>query len=126
MRAVWLGGAAAVLVAGGAYALWPRDTGGVVRGPGKYARELAICRQVIFDAELFAREPLTFLAETEWHQVISRDRVNFGGVVIMRNPQGTLARHNYECDTYLGDLTNSFVRPQNAAAARVPKNTNLR
>lgn len=126
MRTALLGGAAVVLVAVAAYALWPQPAGTVVRGPGKWEREIAICREVIFDAELYAREPLNFLEDTVWHQEIDKDRVNFGGVVIMRNPQGVMARHNYECDTYLGDLVNSFVRPQNAGGARVPSNTNLR
>jgi hypothetical protein len=126
MRTALLGGAAVVLVAAAGYMLWPRQSGGVVAGPGKWAREIQICREVIFDAELYAREPLNFLEDTVWHQEISKDRVNFGGVVLMRNPQGITARHNYECDTYLGDLVNSFVRPQNSGGARVPTNRNLR
>jgi len=123
---MWGGAVAALFGAAAAYLLWPRADGQVVAGPGKYARDIQICREVIFDAEIAAREPLSFLEGTVWHQEIGNDRVNFGGVVIMRNPQGTMARHNYECDAYLGDLVNSFVRPQNVGAARVPGNTNLR
>ncbi len=123
MRTALLGGAGVVLVAAAATMLWPAPSGSVVPGPGKWAREIAICREVIFDAELYAREPLNFLEDTVWHQEVGPERVNFGVVVIMRNPQGTMARHNYECDTYLGDLVNSFVRPQNSAGTT---NRNLR
>ncbi len=122
MRTALVGGAAVVLVAA-AYFLWPSPSGTVVAGYGRWEREIRICREVIFDAEIYAREPLNFLEDTVWHQEIGPDRVNFGGVVIMRNPQGTSARHNYECDTYLGDLVNSFVRPQNSAGTT---NRNLR
>ena len=114
-------GGSGLLIATAAVAgvwLWPQ--GGVTPGVGEYARLFNACQRALFDIDIRAGTKVEFLPSTVWHQA-QGDRVDLGGVAILRYVTDRVERNNYECNTYQGDLTTSSIRPVSSSGATIDR-----
>lgn len=89
---VGAGALAAALVAA-VWAVWVGG-GGAKAGPGPFAEELELCRDLL-DQEI-QHIPQEYLEATVWHEGEATE-LRIGGKVRLHGADGRPAIHNYEC-----------------------------
>jgi len=86
-------GAGTIALAGVVWAVWPNSSG-VIAGPGPFALELELCRDLL-DQDIQHIDQVYF-EDTVWHQGDNAE-LHIGGKVQVLGDDGKPAIYDYQC-----------------------------